>query len=449
MTVEQSKLVVGQQFELEIAVMGGKTPFDQAAAFINFDPTVFQVVAVAPGNAMTIVKQNYANNNVGHIDFVARANNTQMIGAITLARLTMQAIGVSEHTTLQWSTSAPRASTILWQNLPILAGGNQVSASVRPISTATLNGQVALEGRPTPPHARWQVPLVVNLHTTDTLALEYSFKVTTDDRGALQITGIEPGSYLLAVYGEQTLQRVQNITLTKEQNRVDLGLLHMGDALDDNQVNVLDFSLLAKSIDSCKGDTRYAPSADFSGNDCIDDADVPLLQANFGAQGEALAEQSLGISGVNVSELTVIHDKQAGDEFTLAVNIPTELGAAVDAGALYLNFDPTLLQVKHVTAQPAFGIELINQMDNLAGQIDIAAGVLRGSVATPFDFVTITFVAQSTITSSPIVLETIGERQSALAYRGASLPINMIDASPFVVREITVQRTIFLPLITR
>lgn len=60
----------------------------------------------------------------------------------------------------------------------------------------------------------------------------------------------------------------------------------MGDAVNDNFVDVLDFSLLGASYDISTGQPGFISEADFNGDGIIDVLDFSLLGANYDTPGE-------------------------------------------------------------------------------------------------------------------------------------------------------------------
>ena len=150
---------------------------------------------------------------------------------------------------------------------------------------AILVGTIQLQGRPAPPNAQWQMPLVVRLYSGTTLVNTHN--VTTDNNGQFTITGIAPGTYTIAVKGFNTLRRVLfNQTISAGSNNVNIGMLRGADANGDNFVGGADFSILLNSFNKKIGDAGFDARADFNGDGFVTGADFSLLVNAFNQQGE-------------------------------------------------------------------------------------------------------------------------------------------------------------------
>jgi uncharacterized protein YkwD len=320
-----------------------------------------------------------------------------------------------------------------------------------PTDRASLNGQVALEGRGNPPSSQWVIPLQVKLVGLMANAPSNTFTVTTSDNGSFQLTNIEPGAYAMTVRGAHTLQRVANVTLQTGVNTLDFGTLLEGDAVADNVINVLDFSRMAHSYNQCAPNVGYMAQADFNNDNCINAQDVALLTANFGQVGNANESMVMAADNPQENHLTMNTNHHAGEQFTLALGINGVITSPIDAGALYLNFDASRLKAIHVSRNAAFDIELTNQIDNQLGHIDLAVGALAGSIKPPFTFTTITFEALADINNTELTLEMSAPRQSDFAANGQSLVTDPSTnfQSMVSLQELLLDKSIFLPLVRR
>ena len=68
----------------------------------------------------------------------------------------------------------------------------------------------------------------------------------------------------------------------------------------------------------------------------------------------------------------------------------------VDTVQVYLDFDPSILQVITVNAGATLEVILQSGFDNLSGEVDFAAGTLGDSALSPFTLFSITFQAVNT-----------------------------------------------------
>ena len=156
-----------------------------------------------------------------------------------------------------------------------------------PSPTATLQGSVALQGRPNPPDTQWIVPVRVQLTPTGQPTPTIDETVSTDTSGIFTLSTIPPATYDVRVKNSHTLQRLlTSVTLVAGVNTQTVGTLREGDASGDNLVDGLDYSQLVAAFGACTGAAGFNPQADFSADGCVFGEDHSLLVGNFGAAGE-------------------------------------------------------------------------------------------------------------------------------------------------------------------
>jgi len=153
------------------------------------------------------------------------------------------------------------------------------AATPTPMS-CTILGIVTLQGRPPKPHPSWSVTLTVTVGET-------SHNVMTDAWGSFSLSGLVSGTYDIGVKNWHTLRNVKSgvLLLPWDINVLDFGLLLEGDANDDNQVNIADFSILAAHFHPA-----YDARADFNQDGRVNINDFSLLATNFGKRGDMPVE---------------------------------------------------------------------------------------------------------------------------------------------------------------
>ncbi|MEM7800860.1 MAG: dockerin type I domain-containing protein [Chloroflexota bacterium] len=156
--------------------------------------------------------------------------------------------------------------------------------------SADLTGSLTFIGRDTPPNAQWSVPVTVSLHAVGVVTPTYTFTPTTDQNGQFSVTNIQPGLYEIAVKTDFGLQLVQQETLNDGTNSVDFGTIAGGDANGDNEVTLIDFSILSSSFNLAEGDPGYDPRADFNGDGEVTALDFSILATNFNLSGEEVGD---------------------------------------------------------------------------------------------------------------------------------------------------------------
>lgn len=86
-------VAVTSTFDVVIQVNPGGAPIDAAAAYLNFDPSLFEVVRVQPGTTLPIFLQSITDNSIGRVDFAAgQLPPTYPSESFTLATVTLRAL---------------------------------------------------------------------------------------------------------------------------------------------------------------------------------------------------------------------------------------------------------------------------------------------------------------------------------------------------------------------
>ncbi|MEO0595625.1 MAG: Ig-like domain-containing protein, partial [Chloroflexota bacterium] len=428
---ETTEVAVGQSFDLTVEVQAGQQAVDAAEVHIDFDPAFLQVTNVVGGTMLELPIQNTSDNNNGTVDYVAGTFQQPFpTGTFDLVTITFTALQATETTGVNIAPLVfPRQTQVTFNGNDILT--QATGASVTISENATLAGSVDLQGRPIAPNAQWSVPLTVNLYEPGTTNLVYAFNTTTDNSGNFTVEGIAPGEYDVAVKNPKTLQVVENLTLVTGNNDYDFGLLLAGDANNDNLITLQDFSIVTGSFNQAQGDPDYDDRADFNENNFVNLQDFSLLSANFNTAGEepgstpasaplaapvnaplpegvVAAEmpvmQTLDEAQANVlnDETTGIADltfsplQQTADEGDTGIFVDVVLEAGtteVDAVELYIQFDPTVLEVVGLSTNSMFPIPLVlPSFDNTEGTIAFGAGTLfNTSVSGTQTVITIEF----------------------------------------------------------
>ncbi len=315
-------------------------------------------------------------------------------------------------TPLPSATAAPPEPT---STPPVIddSGGNSAPQ-------VDLTGQIQLQNRPATADASWSVPLLVELYDAQTGLLTQGYTPQTTDTGAFELKGVRLGHYRLAVQTARTLKRVVDLNVTASQS-VTIEPLIAGDAVDDELINIRDFSRLASAYASCADAENSFLLADFDGSGCVDDADIRLLQQNFGRVGDAiLPSDKTEVALVVSSEETL----RQGSRIEVDLQMHSEQPLTMDGVALYLNFDPAQMQAVAVSGNEALDVQLRNQFDNAEGRADYVAGTLNGPIDTagqPLSLATVTFELQTDIELGTLILNTSDiVRTSDIVYGGDS-----------------------------
>lgn len=377
---------LAQSFDITIMAHAGSQEVDGVSAYINFDPTIMEVVSITPSNTFSTILQNEFDNTTGQVNFAAGTFFEPFpTGSLTVATITFSALTPTDNSVLDFNTSLPRRSDVTFENGNSVLGsttGNSVSVN----NPSTILGSVEWEGRhdAPPPHERWSMPISVTLTLPGESEPQYSFSTSTDEHGDFSLAAIDAGTYNIGVKGLHTLGNVLTIDLAGGENTIDFGLLREGDANNDNVVSILDFSILASTFAKCAGTAGFDERADFDEDSCVTIRDFSLLASNFGEAGDggttSMAPRSTD-NGVQLLMDAPSSTVALDETFNLTVQV--EAGEQlIDGTQLALNFDAAYLQVQSISASETLPLELLNQIDNQRGQINFAAGILPAEDGT-------------------------------------------------------------------
>lgn len=260
-------------------------------------------------------------------------------------------------------------------------------------TSAVIQGQIDLQGRPAKPHRAWSIPVTLSLTDLDNSELPALRKrVTTDEQGRFTLAGLPIGRYYLRVKGDHTLgSAIATVELGPGDNRLYLGTLLEGDVeheRSDNRVTTIDFGLLSGALNQCASDSGYIAYADLDEtDDCVTARDAALLVANFNVTGDrvyatpdkvpapiatgaqATARLTFTPPGQDPSQpLTMTSELYTVQ--TLPLYIDPGDGEAVLAVTGYYTFDATSLEVMalDLSDNPATFL-LQSQVDNYHGTV--------------------------------------------------------------------------------
>jgi hypothetical protein len=149
-----------------------------------------------------------------------------------------------------------------------------------------LIGHVTWQGPPAQPSARQQLPITVTLKL-GSAEVDYPAR-NTDVSGffTVSMATLANGVYDWRVKGPVYLANAGTLTVTGASvTNAEMGLMKVGDANNDNVVNVLDFTLLKAGFGKSLGDPGYDARTDFNGDSIVNVSDFTLMKNNFGLGG--------------------------------------------------------------------------------------------------------------------------------------------------------------------
>jgi len=129
---EQTKVNVGDTFELLVEINADNQGVDGASAYLNFDPSVMRVDEIISAGALNLVLENHFDNQTGQIKFSAGALESKPSARFKLAIIRMKAIAVSKGSALIFNAH-------LEQSINVTSGGASVLGQAK-------GGMVVIDG---------------------------------------------------------------------------------------------------------------------------------------------------------------------------------------------------------------------------------------------------------------------------------------------------------------
>ena len=182
----------------------------------------------------------------------------------------------------------PDAGQLSGWNYGLTGGFWGVAASTPTPQPALLVGHVTWQGRPAQPNTLQQLPITLTLRLTSGGPYFDFATQNTDSSGyfTVTVTGLPAGTYNWRVKGPKYLANAGQVVLSGgPQQSVEMGLMKVGDANNDNVVNTIDFTILKGTFGKALGDPGYDQRADFNGDNRVNVTDFTLQKSNFGLGG--------------------------------------------------------------------------------------------------------------------------------------------------------------------
>jgi hypothetical protein len=182
---------VGDEIAIRVEARAGAQAIDGVSAYLDFDPSVLQVVRMLPGADLPVAIENRADNGVGRIDFSAGTFAQFPSGGVTVVTVTFRAIAPSAGSAVLFNDSGARTSDVTFggasvlgdlQAASIAVGGQptaspqstpttvEATATATPAATATASGidtrsPTATPGTPTMVATATHTPPATPTHT--------------------------------------------------------------------------------------------------------------------------------------------------------------------------------------------------------------------------------------------------------------------------------------------
>jgi hypothetical protein len=114
----------------------------------------------------------------------------------------------------------------------------------------------------------------------------FSVEVTLNADHTFALNGIPRDHYTLHVKADKWLARNFDLDITQQDAAGLTATLRVGDANNDNRVDILDLGMLADAFNATPASPHWNANADFNGDGKVDITDLGLLANNFNTHGD-------------------------------------------------------------------------------------------------------------------------------------------------------------------
>jgi VIT1/CCC1 family predicted Fe2+/Mn2+ transporter len=481
----------GGTVTMTIQVQAGTQSVDGAAAFLDFDPTRFEVMGVSPGTALSFPLTNQFDNKAGTLDQVYGALTAPYpSGTFTLATFQLRALAGTGDSTLTFNRGTPS----LLRQSDVTSGGASVLGSVSPLTvhvvasntltttpaaTAITSATPTASTNSTPTATSVTLSLSPSTVTmtpggTVTMTIEVQAGTKSVDGAAafldfdptrFEVTGVSPGTALSFPLTNQfdnkagTLDQVYGALTAPYPSGTFTLVTFQLRALAGTGDSTLTFnrgtpSLLRQSDVTSGGASILGSVSPLTVHVVASNTltTTPVATVITSATPTATATASANSTPtatsvtLSLSPSTVIVAPGETVTMTIEVQAGTQ---SVDGAAAFLDFDPTRFEVLGVSSGTALSLKLTNQFDNKAGTLDQVYGTLTAPYPSG-TFTLVTFqlralagTGDSTLTfnrGTPSLL-----RQSDVTSGGASI---LGSVSPLTVHVVTSNTITATPTLT-
>jgi hypothetical protein len=191
---------------------------------------------------------------------------------------------------------------------------DDVAVTASRVWSATISGTIDLAvSDPT------LIPVTIEIRKFGTSTVVETHQVTPTSTGYYEFTTAQNGYYdLYAKASYRIGQTISYVYIASDMN-VDFSLTANGDANNDDQINVLDLSILATNYGVTSGAT--GEMGDFTGDGAVNVHDLSILAANYGQGTSASANYAADYARVFSEAADIDSDSATGEKETETENM--------------------------------------------------------------------------------------------------------------------------------
>jgi hypothetical protein len=129
-------------------------------------------------------------------------------------------------------------------------------------------------------------------HDLSSISSDISGVISSNASGDFALSGLGEGIWTVAICASKALINVRTAEITSADfsrgAETDFGTLRLGDANEDNVIDIIDFSALAGAFGRAAGQEGYDVQADFNDDGKVSILDFTILAASYGQIGDMM-----------------------------------------------------------------------------------------------------------------------------------------------------------------
>jgi len=390
-----SNMDIGNMQILRVMVDPGNAEVNGVQVHAKVDPAYLTILSAQANTALMdiVLEPVEFNASTGIFSYAAGRLGT-VDTAFEILQVRVQAVAATNGTIVEFLDTFPKTDV----NGPNSTDGSVMDAAENGVvvidaaaTTATLIGEIGLQGRPTGSSFTKAVSVTIQMFSVGSTTQISTFDVMLDQNGRFTRSGIAPGTYDIRMVNSHTLaSRAGNVVLNAGDNNIYLGPLREGDVFQDNEVRANDFSLLANAYNQCRGSGNFDDRTDLNEDNCTDSLDFGLLSGNFNTRGDITYDVGNPpllpielVAATMVLQVPNVVDKAVGETFEVIVLVDTKT-SEVNGATAHILFDPASLEIVDVTllAEEMLPQTLeVGTVNNNVGTVSFSKGRLNSTVS--------------------------------------------------------------------
>jgi hypothetical protein len=152
---------------------------------------------------------------------------------------------------------------------------------------------------------------------------------------------------------------------------------------------------------------------------------------------------TIPVTDVSLNVDPITQSTTLGQNFNVSIKLRAGT-QPIDGAAVYLNFNPSYLQVVSISAGSSLPMVIQNSFDNATGQVNFVAGALSNFPTNTFTLATVTFKALAQTAYTSVTFSNVFPRGSDVTFGGSSVLNSLGNGSVEITNTASINSSITL-----